>query len=137
METANVGLLLISLTTCPFSFVPGLGQHNVSVCVLTFTTCKRKAVEKGDRGQTQINLTKLDNVRSAHESAYFGLDLFIIYYFTIAFMTIPYFQTSLTNPAQILSYLYSQVDRGHSRTNIKYPGNQGLRGFDDVQVGKS
>lgn len=48
-------------------------------------------------------------------------------------MTIPCFQTSLTKPAQILSYSYSQVCPGHNRTNI-YSGNQSLRGFDSVQV---
>lgn len=92
----------------------------------------RKGIEKGDRGQTpgteQINRTELD----IHMRAY-TLDWICSLFITTSFMTIPCFQTSLTKPAQILSYSYSQVCPGHNRTNI-YSGNQSLRGFDSVQV---
>lgn len=72
---------LISLTACPFSFVPRLGQNNVCVCACTM--CKRK--EEGDRGQTHIYPTELDNVRSIHMRVH-TLDRICSLF--IAFMTI-------------------------------------------------
>lgn len=51
----------ISFLLLTLSFVPRLGQHNVNVFLHVL-----RVSEKGDRGQTQINLTELDNVRSIH-----------------------------------------------------------------------
>lgn len=125
IEKASIGLFLILLTACPFPFMSRL-------CVCACTMFKR-ASEREQRANT-IYLTVLEKVTLIHMT---GWNLPIIYYFTFAFRTIACCQTSLTNPEQILSYLYNQVHQGPSRTNIKYIGNTELRGFDDFQVGKS